>query len=1246
METLILKELDSLRAQFGDRCIGRGEFFAALEAGDRRHMSADLQRCFEMADVECTGTTTWAELTHCLVHVLRVDGGRDSVAVRHGYNNAAATPLTPPEVLSMQDARHCPGLGLLVPYTYPRAGAAVVDTARCESLEGFHLSAVVATDNFRRTLSAAYLRRHELLVVATEGVQVRFYHLSSVRSTRDTDAGHVACPDSVGRAQARVGSIDPDTAALREARSKVARGGGAAAAAAPPPPGSAPRRSWNSERSYVLRAVVATPCTHCALAANEAGTVLASGDRDGGVHVWTLPTLARHWEAVEATTFVGGSSARTVAKHEEQISALVFLDASTLAAASTDSRISLVNLDTGAVTVAVAGRGRSVDMSLRGEAAREKRGGGGGGEAVNHSYVSCLSYCEAQRVLVAGGWEGLVQVYALHEGSKPTSLRDMADPHRTSIVSVVTPPAAAAAVTADACGMVKVWDLSRNCCVQSFVLAASGRPSCALHGVWALTDTCRSDPSLLAVWAGRAAVVPPSFTTSRQLAHEDDVVKGVEVMACTGLILTHTAREVCVWHAFTGSLVTTHRGGMLLRQQQGSEAAEEIVGVASSGTHELWYAMATSKAAVKTVHVFHGLVLKTVGVGGVPVSVFYDASRAWLIVGCANGWCHVFQNVRGSPVLSPLTSFSAGPREAAWNLGDDECVLYYNRRCVVLTNLTMSNKQTRVVAFSEQATQQDIVAAVKLGPSPLVAVADSANQLSFWGVAWGAAPRVPLVDVRLSEPGTAHVSPHERITHLAFHKGQKTLYLGTSGGVVLTLACKEFISATLGDNPAAKTQRCLFAKLALGPEASLGAAGGPITHLAFVPHSGLVLAAQGRQVLVLSDTLAQLALLSQVTTDGYDFPLALHATVPRWWGSAGARRDAIHVRTPPVPGQPSVEGYLYTLPSRRATMEALLKKAMVGSDVCKLFRLQQRGRDSGGGGRGGVPSPTAAAAAATTLTPFRADLPQKKSPSFAVAEAFSCGAGGRQTASATVDAAACFLSPTPPGGDAGADPAQTRPRPRVSLVPGGVALPVAFRDAPAASAARVSPPPPTRQRRRRRLQQTHQKQRRGSARGLTAQHTHAQCVGVSFAVGEDVGVEGQQTIVAPPRPQPPPPVAAGDVAAEAQNGVVRTGKPLCEVAGKAEGLGWRGPGRCSSKQKRWFQEWHSRGPQRPPTRVAEERVQAPAGVAPGSQPGWIEHTADHLVSIPDDVRKHPQRAWDAGGAVRYLSVPLSWSVQR
>eukprot|EP00754_Rhynchopus_humris_P031149 Rhum_TRINITY_DN15319_c4_g1::Rhum_TRINITY_DN15319_c4_g1_i1::g.150694::m.150694 len=165
MEALILKELDSLRAQFGDRCIGRDEFFAALGAGDRRHMRADLQRCFEMADVECTGTTTWAELTHCLVHVLRVDGGRDSVAVRHGYNNAAAVALTPPDVLSMQDARHCPGLGLLIPYTYPRPGAAIVDTARCESLEGFHLAAVVATDNFRRTLSAACLRRHELLVV-------------------------------------------------------------------------------------------------------------------------------------------------------------------------------------------------------------------------------------------------------------------------------------------------------------------------------------------------------------------------------------------------------------------------------------------------------------------------------------------------------------------------------------------------------------------------------------------------------------------------------------------------------------------------------------------------------------------------------------------------------------------------------------------------------------------------------------------------------------------------------------------------------------------------------------------------------------------------------------------------------------------------------------------------------------------------------------------------------------------------
>eukprot|EP00754_Rhynchopus_humris_P031150 Rhum_TRINITY_DN15319_c4_g1::Rhum_TRINITY_DN15319_c4_g1_i2::g.150695::m.150695 len=58
-----------------------------------------------------------------------------------------------------------PGARTPRPAHVPRPGAAIVDTARCESLEGFHLAAVVATDNFRRTLSAACLRRHELLVV-------------------------------------------------------------------------------------------------------------------------------------------------------------------------------------------------------------------------------------------------------------------------------------------------------------------------------------------------------------------------------------------------------------------------------------------------------------------------------------------------------------------------------------------------------------------------------------------------------------------------------------------------------------------------------------------------------------------------------------------------------------------------------------------------------------------------------------------------------------------------------------------------------------------------------------------------------------------------------------------------------------------------------------------------------------------------------------------------------------------------
>ncbi|KAJ9457788.1 WD repeat-containing protein wdr-5.1 [Diplonema papillatum] len=444
--------------------------------------------------------------------------------------------------------------------------------------------------------------------------------------------------------------------------------------------------------------------------------------------------------------------------------------------------------------------------------------------------------------------------------------------------------------------------------------------------------------SVLAV--GTTIVAYRQAARTIRKAADEEPIKGALFHASTVTILTWTARSLRTWHAPTGLCLTLgiNPFDTLL------EPDEEITCVAADdgwGVPSKWCLVGTSRATVKKVHVlFHTLLDGCAGLVGVPSCVSYVHSKQWVLVGTFNGFVaalHNFEliaavNVKPSPQAFPARVDPPSPKGslAAFAVEDPDAVVCWADG-VVPTGLTvafarrfavicLASRQCTVVPLRFADAQFAVTCVQPLSPLPLMAVASTVGDISFWTIC-----KRSRMTARW--PPTM-LGGGERVAVMAYSEALCILYCGDETGKLAgfsTAAIVRLVSP--GDSPLAHVGNTR------DPMAS-------ITAIRVVTHNDVVLVCSNQSVSLWSGTLVLLGFLSLNRTRAppscawppeglpgapaapfaggtsphgsddsrYEFPVQLEPQAT--CGAADPTGKAVQVIVPPVADVPEVRGYV------------------------------------------------------------------------------------------------------------------------------------------------------------------------------------------------------------------------------------------------------------------------------------------------------------------------------------------------
>jgi hypothetical protein len=250
---------------------------------------------------------------------------------------------------------------------------------------------------------------------------------------------------------------------------------------------------------------------------NKPTQVLCTGDRSGLLACWMiertptdklrLPQLRRSWQIRDAPIF-------TLAIHRTL---------GTIVAGFLDGTVVVVH--------PVTGR-------------RERT------FSVGNSGLNALAISEHQNSVLVGGTEPVPKVWTLTncEESKPFSLTDRTTPHGGPIVSIVTIPDSAQALTLDFTGVLKAWDLRTFSCQQSFSCRMRDPKVC-----W--NSLCVSADSMTIIACDRKNLLRLKQVDDEEQHAAKGTIIGVGCSVIAGRILSINLNSVRLWNDLTGTLV-------------------------------------------------------------------------------------------------------------------------------------------------------------------------------------------------------------------------------------------------------------------------------------------------------------------------------------------------------------------------------------------------------------------------------------------------------------------------------------------------------------------------------------------------------------------------------------------------------------------------------------------------------------------------------------------------------------------
>ena len=795
--------------------------------------------CFQMADAERGDSVTWDEITNAFVFMVRQQEGRDRQQLTYYYEDRQKA-LEPPPSLDAAATTYCEGLGLFVPFRPPRSGAAIVKVVSGPRVVVWEPEAVVMADSFANVLAVAFMKRLGILVVTTSAMKVLLFGYDTIASTLLVDADERSLGEYNTARRVRTGA---DLAKHR--------------------PEEAKKGMKSAKQILSLKFTVIVPETHVAVAANIAGTCLVTGSRLGVVYLWESSALRTavitpRSETLDKAGPNGTPIASVVATHIDTVCSLRFTTETVCLAASCDGCVSIIDCATLSVTVV---------------------------GTADHT-VTCVTWCAAAQVVVAGGVGGCLSLWSNHLGSRATELADHVSPHRHTVSDVRSPGDAPVVISADEAATFKIWDMRSGACLQTLHAAKKYGPHSPLNSIYFMPD--RS--TLLGVGGANELFLMQAFHhTARDVAHEYDPIRGVLYMSEVGLIVSFTASLIRVWHAYNGSIVVSLQGSPLLSRK--NDVRAEVTCLCSSGSKELWFILGTSFGEVKMVHLIQGSVLKGTTVQDAPCFVSYSVQREWVIVGTAAGVCTVMQNVKGEAGFAFISNFCCAGlgRFGTWCHGNGDIIVLHNAELLFAVDPIRTDSMLKIRAAAQCVTL--------LGSSNIAAVVDTSNVLTFYNLTKNI-DHHSILSIMLCYEHKALRSSEQRVTCMAFEGlHSDTLYLATAMGDVVSFLCKRFLRS--------------LATHAIAPVLGAGTSvadslNDPISAIAVADE--VVITVSGKRIAIWTESLYPIARLSSCTTQGYRFPVQLRPlsglppdTLPE---------DCTYVEMPYLLGFEPIKGYI------------------------------------------------------------------------------------------------------------------------------------------------------------------------------------------------------------------------------------------------------------------------------------------------------------------------------------------------
>eukprot|EP00755_Sulcionema_specki_P029248 Sspe_Gene.91747::Locus_63343_Transcript_1_1_Confidence_1.000_Length_3410::g.91747::m.91747 len=795
----------------------------------REAIEQGVNEWFECADLDIDNRVSWEELSGYLARSAVLGGGREEKG--HERYHALPPPYPPDGV----DAVCYVPLG-----DVGRVVAALEtpdDAFGCCLLNPLSWRQDVLLPS-RYVTDAVYLPKKHRLVVSSANLQVAVYDTTRV--------AHAVCD---------------------EWESKAVSGAGRKPRPYRHPAVGQKRRILAGEvleakgaQTYSTHCLLTTTVSHMALATD--GSLVASGDRDGTVHIFTIPDEA----STQSAPFPGSG----VSVHNDTVTAVTFTTmsggTSHLLSTSLDGTIGMLDVERKKLVTTV-----TTTESITG-----------------------MAWSTAHQLVLVTGLRGTAHAFCPTLSRSPFILRDATKPHIGAIVSIFAPENIPnQAITADAHGLIKIWDLRKFECAQNIVLDDHTDPSAKTKAAEAVAVAAGGRvmgagtsyagnvklskaihiPTLrrFVAFAKRASVVfgcPPAPKASWS---HSGLVLGVAYVIPNATFVTWCATEVAQWDAVTGKLLNLHSAFLRACDKQ-----EEITALAPEAG-ERWVIVGTSFRRVVLLHIQHGGVLKEMVLpshDGAPLPpakhLSFVRDEKWLVITHLKEVITVWRYGADVSLLAVLPTLLTAVVSVALafpllTISDSHGFRTFDLQACIFHN----DYRSRATAAVPELTHL-------LWLPRHICTADTHG----WVKLWGLRPTAPAATIVHQDGG--------EVCAMAYCGSTESLYIGDDQGSVTVYHVAEALA-----DPSSKT---------MTHQGKMRVSWEQVESLAILPNPHMVVACVGKRVVLLSLDLQTMFGVLSNEPHTYVFPITLRP-------APSNAKGEIHVRSSRVPGSEPVEGW-------------------------------------------------------------------------------------------------------------------------------------------------------------------------------------------------------------------------------------------------------------------------------------------------------------------------------------------------